>query len=58
MTNSSMIRRQAHVKEEQSMASQVHLGHVYHVAGSPKVTEAAAALVSIPDGALSSMTQA
>ncbi|MCW2561417.1 MAG: guanine deaminase [Mycobacterium sp.] len=34
------------------MASQVHLGHVYHVAGSPKVTEAAAALVSIPDGAL------
>jgi guanine deaminase len=38
--------------EESSMASQVHLGHVYHVSGSPKVTEAAAALVSIPDGAL------
>jgi guanine deaminase len=34
------------------MAGQVHLGHVYHVAGSPTVTEAAAALVSIPDGAL------
>ena len=34
------------------MASQVHLGHVYHVAGSPPITEAAAALVSIPDGAL------
>jgi guanine deaminase len=34
------------------MAGQVHLGHVYHIAGSPKVTEAAAALVSIPDGAL------
>jgi guanine deaminase len=34
------------------MASQIHLGHVYHVAGSPKVTEASAALVSIPDGAL------
>ncbi|MGH3645168.1 MAG: guanine deaminase [Mycobacterium sp.] len=34
------------------MASQVHLGHVFHVAGSPLVTEAADALVSIPDGAL------
>ena len=34
------------------MAGRIHLGHVYHVAGSPKVTEAAAALVSIPDGAL------
>jgi guanine deaminase len=34
------------------MAGQVHLGHVYHVAGSPQITEAAAALVSIPDGAL------
>ncbi|MBJ8348932.1 amidohydrolase family protein [Antrihabitans sp. YC2-6] len=32
--------------------SQVHLGHIFHVAGSPTVTEAAAALVSIPDGAL------
>jgi guanine deaminase len=31
---------------------QVHLGHIYHVAGSPTVSEAAAALVSIPDGAL------
>ena len=34
------------------MASRVHLGHVFHVAGSPLVTEAADALVSIPDGAL------
>ncbi|MDT5288063.1 MAG: guanine deaminase, partial [Mycobacterium sp.] len=34
------------------MASQIHLGHVYHIAGDPLVTEAAAALVSIPDGAL------
>lgn len=32
--------------------SQIHLGHVFHVAGSPLITEAAAALVSIPDGAL------
>src|SRR6195952_2434983 len=30
----------------------MHLGHVYHVAGTPSVTEAADALVSIPDGAL------
>jgi guanine deaminase len=34
------------------MSNEVHLGHVFHLAGSPKVTEAAAALVSIPDGAL------
>jgi guanine deaminase len=32
--------------------TQVHLGHIYHVAGDPTVSEAAAALVSIPDGAL------
>ncbi len=32
--------------------SQVHYGHVFHVAGRPTVTEAAAALVDIPDGAL------
>jgi len=32
--------------------SQVHLGHIFHIAGSPTVTEAPAALVSIPDGAL------
>jgi guanine deaminase len=32
--------------------TQVHLAHIYHVAGSPTVSEAAAALVSIPDGAL------
>lgn len=32
--------------------SQVHLGHVFHVAGRATVTEAADALVSIPDGAL------
>src|SRR3954447_12856976 len=34
------------------MASQVHLGHVHHIAGSPTVTGAAGALVSIPDGAV------
>ena len=34
------------------MAGQVHLGHVFHVAGSPTVTGAADALVAIPDGAL------
>lgn len=32
--------------------SQVHLGHVFHIAGTPTVTEAPAALVSLPDGAL------
>lgn len=32
--------------------TQVHLGHIYHVAGSPTVSQAAAALVSISDGAL------
>ena len=32
--------------------SQVHLGHVFHIAGSPLITEADAALVSIADGAL------
>lgn len=34
------------------MATQVHLGHIFHIAGTALVTEAAAALVSIPDGAL------
>jgi guanine deaminase len=34
------------------MASRIHLGHVFHIAGSPTVTTAAQALVSIPDGAL------
>lgn len=34
------------------MASQVHLGHIFHLTGTPLVTDAAAALVSIPDGAL------
>jgi guanine deaminase len=34
------------------MASRVHLGHVFHIAGSPLVTEATDALVSIPDAAL------
>lgn len=32
--------------------TQVHLGHVFHIAGNPLVTEAAEALVSIPNGAL------
>lgn len=34
------------------MTKQVHLGHVFHIAGNPLITEAAQALVSIPDGAL------
>jgi guanine deaminase len=34
------------------MAGQIHLGHLYHIAGRPTVTEAVDALVSIPDGAL------
>ncbi|TSD98046.1 amidohydrolase family protein [Skermania sp. ID1734] len=32
--------------------NQVHLGHIFHIAGNPQVTEAAAALASFPDGAL------
>ncbi|MBX7431932.1 guanine deaminase [Mycobacterium sp. Y57] len=32
--------------------TEVHLGQVFHVAGRPTVTEAAAALVAVPDGAL------
>ncbi|MBY4129330.1 guanine deaminase [Rhodococcus fascians] len=35
-----------------SETARVHRGHVFHVAGSPTVMDAAAALVSIPDGAL------
>ncbi|QNI08727.1 amidohydrolase family protein [Mycobacterium kubicae] len=34
------------------MPRQVHLGHVFHLTGTPLVTDAANALVSIPDGAL------
>jgi guanine deaminase len=34
------------------VATQVHLGHIFHLTGAPLVTEAADALVSIPDGAL------
>ena len=34
------------------MATQVHLGHIFHLTGAPLVTEAADALVSVPDGAL------
>lgn len=34
------------------MAVRIHLGHVFHLAGTPLVTEAVEALVSIPDGAL------
>ncbi|QLL08010.1 amidohydrolase family protein [Mycobacterium vicinigordonae] len=33
-------------------ATTVHLGHIYHLAGSPKITEADAALTEIPNGAL------
>ncbi|MEU7632426.1 amidohydrolase family protein [Nocardia sp. NPDC049220] len=32
--------------------SQVHLGHIFHIAGSPAAADAADALVSVPDGAL------
>ena len=32
--------------------TEVHLGHIYHIAGSPKITEADSALVEIPQGAL------
>lgn len=32
--------------------SQIHFGHIFHVAGSPAITDAPAALKSIPDGAL------
>lgn len=32
--------------------SQVHFGHVFHIAGQALVTDAASALLSIPDGAL------
>ena len=34
------------------MTTHTHLGHIFHIAGEPTVTEAAAALESIPDGAL------
>jgi guanine deaminase len=33
------------------MTTDVHYGHISHLEGSPTVTEAAAALVSVPDGA-------
>jgi guanine deaminase len=32
--------------------ARIHLGHIFHLTGSPPVTEAAQALVSIPEGAL------
>ncbi|WP_283616023.1 guanine deaminase [Mycolicibacterium poriferae] len=32
--------------------AEVHLGHVFHIAGQPVVADASAALVAIPDGAL------
>lgn len=34
------------------MSTHVHYGHIFHLAGSPRITEAVDALVSIPDGAL------
>ncbi len=34
------------------MSIHVHYGHIFHLAGSPRITEAVDALVSIPDGAL------
>ena len=32
--------------------AEVHLGHVFHIAGQPVIADASVALVSIPDGAL------
>lgn len=32
--------------------SQIHYGHIFHIAGSPAITDSPGALVSIPDGAL------
>ncbi|MDD4868473.1 MAG: amidohydrolase family protein, partial [Mycobacterium sp.] len=32
--------------------ARIHLGHVFHLAGAPSVTDAVSALVSIPQGAL------
>ncbi|EOM76783.1 guanine deaminase [Rhodococcus rhodnii] len=40
------------MKEHRPDRARVHRGHVFHVAGSPRLDEAASALVSIPDGAL------
>lgn len=34
------------------MTIEIHLGHIYHVAGSPKIIEAGAALAEFPQGAL------
>lgn len=34
------------------MTTDIHYGHIFHLAGSPTVSQAADALVSIPDGAL------
>ncbi|MEV3903275.1 amidohydrolase family protein [Mycobacterium sp. NPDC050551] len=34
------------------MTTDVHYGHIFHLTGRPTVTEAADALVSVPDGAL------
>lgn len=34
------------------VTTDVHFGHIFHLTGSPAVTEAADALVSVPDGAL------
>jgi guanine deaminase len=32
--------------------ARIHLGHIFHIAGAPLLTDAAKALVSIPEGAL------
>jgi guanine deaminase len=42
----------ATVDEERAMATEVHYGHVVHLAGAPTIHEAAGALVSVRDGAL------
>jgi len=43
--------RRAHPELGDHVA-RIHLGHIFHLTGSPLVTQAAQALVSIPEGAL------
>ncbi|MDL9938379.1 amidohydrolase family protein [Gordonia sp. ABSL1-1] len=42
----------ADVRLDPATRTTTHLGHIFHIAGTPTVQEAAAALVEIPDGAL------
>jgi guanine deaminase len=48
----SFRRRTESTHTESSAMTQVHFGHVFHVAGRATVTQAAGALVAIEDGAL------